>query len=194
LGAFLAQVPDAHRARLLALLPVLCGSTDDGGGDDDDDRVAVSDFPLRFLLPALLQATDGDAGDGERAAEAADALVLAGGVARLCIMLPHLCSDPTDVGGPPAALGVLRNLCSRERDAAAATLDDGAQRAAAHARAALAGAPVRTALLAAVAWGQAFAGAAGETGELAHALAVAGEPPDGSESGQLMEWLERLPV
>jgi len=180
LGCFLAQAPGALRPRLLRLLPALVGVTN---GDGVTDGV---DCALAFLLPALLQASDGEeaAAEGEAAAEAAaeaaDALVAAGGVEALCALVQR--AGGTDgVTNGEAALGVLRNLAWRARDAGAREHDSAALRAAAAARAALESPSLARAARAAAGWC-----AQGELG-----AAIAAQPP--SEGG-LADWLLQLPV
>ena len=85
LGAFCAELPEAHATRVDALLPALLADPHRSSramAPDTDSRVAL----IRFMLPYLLQATETPAGldafDDADGAEAAAALALARSSAR----------------------------------------------------------------------------------------------------------------
>ncbi len=142
LGAFCAELPEAHATRVDALLPALLADprrSSRAMAPDTDSRVAL----IRFMLPYLLQATETPAGldafDDADGAEAAAALALRA-IARAEAAGPS--SSPASVsetaGACAAACAALRN--------AAAGAEAGLCESAAAAKAARAFARVRPAL------------------------------------------------
>ena len=142
LGAFCAELPEAHATRVDALLPALLADprrSSRAMAPDTDSRVAL----IRFMLPYLLQATETPAGldafDDADGAEAAAALALRA-IERAEAAGPS--SSPASVsetaGACAAACAALRN--------AAAGAEAGLCESAAAAKAARAFARVRPAL------------------------------------------------
>jgi hypothetical protein len=193
LGCFLAEVPGAHRERVLKLLRwvlSLRSAASPGGA-------------LGFLLPALLQATDvasaaaaagaddfeaADAGVRDALA-AADALVDAGGCASLAAFARAVAAEAGGEEGAAlgeaalaAALGVMRNVLARGVLAPSADVDPDAAEARDAAEKAF-----PPALAACVAWAR----DAPPDGELAAALRDARTPP--AAAAHMLDWLETLP-
>ena len=116
LGAFCAELPEAHATRVDALLPALLADPHRSSramAPDTDSRVAL----IRFMLPYLLQATETPAGldafDDADGAEAAAALALRS-IERAQAAGPS--SSPASVsetaGACAAACAALRNAAA----------------------------------------------------------------------------------